>query len=151
MIQFPKDFIWGVACASFQCEGAWDADGKGPSIWDDFCHEIGGGHVKNGDTGDVAMANKPTVTGALGCAVASTTVPGVYDIPASLIDEGPTIAYLLDGTLPEADGRVLTELFSETPVWISPDGRRFSCPIFSWTVILLISSVTNSFIGFSGC
>lgn len=54
MIRFPKDFIWGVACASFQCEGAWDADGKGPSIWDDFCHEIGGNHVKNGDTGDVA-------------------------------------------------------------------------------------------------
>ena len=54
MIQFPKDFLWGVACASFQCEGAWDEDGKGPSIWDDFCHEIGGNHIKNGDTGDVA-------------------------------------------------------------------------------------------------
>lgn len=54
MIHFPKDFIWGVACASFQCEGAWDQDGKGPSIWDDFCHEIGGNHIKNGDTGDVA-------------------------------------------------------------------------------------------------
>ena len=54
MVQFPKDFLWGVACASFQCEGAWNEDGKGPSIWDDFCHEIGGNHVKNGDTGDVA-------------------------------------------------------------------------------------------------
>ena len=54
MVQFPKDFLWGVACASFQCEGAWDEDGKGPSIWDDFCHEIGGDHIKNGDTGDVA-------------------------------------------------------------------------------------------------
>ena len=54
MVQFPKDFIWGVACASFQCEGAWDADGKGPNIWDDFCHELNGHHVKNGDTGDVA-------------------------------------------------------------------------------------------------
>ena len=54
MAHFPKDFIWGVACASFQCEGAWDEDGKGPSIWDDFCHEVGGNHIKNGDTGDVA-------------------------------------------------------------------------------------------------
>lgn len=54
MSAFPKDFIWGVACASYQCEGAWDEDGKGPNIWDDFCHELGGGHVKNGDTGDVA-------------------------------------------------------------------------------------------------
>ena len=51
---FPKDFTWGVACASFQCEGAWDADGKGPSIWDDFCHEVNGAHVRNGDTGDIA-------------------------------------------------------------------------------------------------
>ena len=54
MVKFPKDFLWGVACASYQCEGGWDADGKGPNIWDDFCHELGGDHVKNGDTGDVA-------------------------------------------------------------------------------------------------
>lgn len=54
MKQFPNDFLWGVACASYQCEGGWDADGKGPNIWDDFCHEAGQGHVKNDDTGDVA-------------------------------------------------------------------------------------------------
>ena len=41
MIRFPKDFLWGVACASYQCEGGWDADGKGPNIWDDFCHAPG--------------------------------------------------------------------------------------------------------------
>ena len=54
MSGFPKDFVWGAACAAFQCEGAWDADGKGPSIWDDFCHDKGKGHVLNDDTGDVA-------------------------------------------------------------------------------------------------
>lgn len=54
MVQFPSDFLWGVACAAYQCEGAWDADGKGPNIWDDFCHETDGRHIKNGDTGDVA-------------------------------------------------------------------------------------------------
>ena len=54
MVQFPSDFLWGVACASYQCEGAWDADGKGPNIWDDFCHVTGGGRVKNDDNGDVA-------------------------------------------------------------------------------------------------
>ncbi len=54
MSRFPKDFLWGVACASYQCEGGWDADGKGPNIWDDFCHDRAGGHIKNGDTGDVA-------------------------------------------------------------------------------------------------
>ena len=51
-MSFPKDFLWGVACASYQCEGAWNEDGKGPNIWDDFCHEPG--HVLHGDTGDVA-------------------------------------------------------------------------------------------------
>ena len=54
MKQFPENFLWGVACASYQCEGGWDADGKGPNIWDDFCHDEGGRHIKNGDTGDVA-------------------------------------------------------------------------------------------------
>jgi len=50
--QFPKDFNWGVATASYQIEGAWDADGKGESIWDRFSHTVG--KVKGADTGDVA-------------------------------------------------------------------------------------------------
>ena len=54
MVKFPSDFIWGAACAAYQCEGAWSEDGKGPSIWDDFCHELGNQHVNNGDSGDVA-------------------------------------------------------------------------------------------------
>ncbi len=49
---FSKDFMWGAASAAFQIEGAWDADGKGPSIWD-YC-----GRDRNiiefNETGDVA-------------------------------------------------------------------------------------------------
>ncbi len=52
MTQFPKDFVWGAATASYQIEGAWNEDGKGESIWDRFSHTPG--KVQDGDTGDVA-------------------------------------------------------------------------------------------------
>lgn len=50
--QFPADFLWGAATASYQIEGAWNEDGKGESIWDRFTHTVG--KVKGGTTGDVA-------------------------------------------------------------------------------------------------
>lgn len=49
---FPDDFLWGMATASYQVEGAWNEDGKGESIWDRYAHHQG--HIKGGDTGDVA-------------------------------------------------------------------------------------------------
>ncbi len=33
---FGNDFIWGVSTAAYQIEGAHNANGKGPSIWDTF-------------------------------------------------------------------------------------------------------------------
>jgi beta-glucosidase len=49
---FPKNFFWGTATSSYQIEGAWNEDGKGPSIWDTYAHMPG--KIKNNDTGDVA-------------------------------------------------------------------------------------------------
>jgi beta-glucosidase len=49
---FPSDFLWGAATASYQIEGAWNADGKGESIWDRFSHTSG--KIIDATTGDVA-------------------------------------------------------------------------------------------------
>ncbi|WP_248240083.1 glycoside hydrolase family 1 protein [Microbacterium kunmingense] len=49
---FPSDFIWGTATASYQIEGATSADGRLPSIWDTFSKVPGA--VVGGHTGDIA-------------------------------------------------------------------------------------------------
>lgn len=45
---FPPDFVWGVATAAPQIEGAADLHGRGESIWDRFASLPG--NVANGDT-----------------------------------------------------------------------------------------------------
>jgi len=49
---FRDDFIWGVASASYQVEGAANEDGRGASVWDMFCKEKG--HIADNSSGDVA-------------------------------------------------------------------------------------------------
>jgi beta-glucosidase len=46
------DFLWGVATASYQIEGAIEADGRLPSIWDTFSATPG--KTLGGDTGEHA-------------------------------------------------------------------------------------------------
>jgi len=50
--RFPAAFAWGVASSAFQIEGAASADGKGPSIWDEFCRRPG--VIADGTDGQVA-------------------------------------------------------------------------------------------------
>jgi beta-glucosidase len=51
-LTFPPDFVWGVATSAFQIEGAAVEDGKGASIWDQFCRQPG--VIADGSDGDIA-------------------------------------------------------------------------------------------------
>jgi beta-glucosidase len=50
--QFPRDFAWGTATASYQVEGAVREDGRGDSIWDTFTRVPGA--IIDGSNGDIA-------------------------------------------------------------------------------------------------
>src|SRR5215216_4391133 len=51
-LNFPDDFVWGTATASYQIEGAAEEDGRGASIWDTLSHTPG--RIANNDNGDTA-------------------------------------------------------------------------------------------------
>lgn len=51
--RLPQGFRLGASTAAYQVEGAWDADGKGPSIWDEFTTRPG--VIRHGESGRVAI------------------------------------------------------------------------------------------------
>jgi beta-glucosidase len=51
-LDFGDDFVWGVATAAYQIEGASDVDGKGTSIWDEFTKKKG--KIRDNHHGEVA-------------------------------------------------------------------------------------------------
>jgi len=70
-LKFPSHFLWGVSTSAYQIEGGWDADGKGPSIWDDFSRRPG--KILDGSSGEIAadhyrrMDEDVALIAGLGC------------------------------------------------------------------------------------
>ncbi|WP_269539417.1 GH1 family beta-glucosidase [Cerasicoccus fimbriatus] len=50
--KFPDGFTWGASTSAYQIEGAWNEDGKGPSVWDLFVQEED--KMWRGQTGKIA-------------------------------------------------------------------------------------------------
>jgi beta-glucosidase len=48
---FPRDFLWGASTSSYQIEGALDADGRGPCVWDSFA---AAGRIQDGSSAATA-------------------------------------------------------------------------------------------------
>jgi beta-glucosidase/6-phospho-beta-glucosidase/beta-galactosidase len=128
---FPKDFLWGTATSSYQIEGAWNEDGKGPSIWDTYAHTRG--KIKNNDTGDVAndhyhrykedvalmrSMDRPTVY-----VLASGQAPGWREVPFARGHPKMSTTWLTVG--PEAlywAPKLVQSLWSATEIFITENG-----------------------------
>src|SRR5687767_12285697 len=99
--RFPSKFVWGVATSAFQIEGAARADGKGPSIWDEFCRVPGA--IADGGTGDVACDHYHRLDADLGVTAYRFSIswPRVQPSGSGAYNE-PGMAFydrLLDGLL----------------------------------------------------
>jgi len=49
---FPADFVWGAATSAYQIEGGAHAEGRGASVWDEFCRQPGA--IADASSGAVA-------------------------------------------------------------------------------------------------
>src|SRR5258708_21471138 len=78
--RFPATFVWGVASSAFQIEGASAADGKGPSIWDEFCRIPGA--IADGSDGKIACEHYNRLDSHLD--LIAPLAPGAHPVSPSL-------------------------------------------------------------------
>ena len=128
-VTFPPDFLWGAATAAYQIEGAADADGRTPSIWDTFARVPGA--VAGGDTGDVACDHYHRwpedldIVRDLGLRAYrfSTSWPRVVPGPGRIEPRGLDFySRLVDGLLERGVQPWLTVYHWDLPQWLEDRG-----------------------------
>ncbi|MEP6599385.1 MAG: GH1 family beta-glucosidase [Actinomycetota bacterium] len=129
-LRLPADFVWGAATAAYQIEGAVDADGRSPSIWDTFCHPPGRTH--HGDTGDIACDHYHRVESDLDLIASLGLHAYRFSVSWSRIksaDDGATnsagldfYSRMVDGLLQRGIEPIVTLYHWDLPQWVQDKG-----------------------------
>ncbi len=123
-----KDFIWGAASAAYQVEGAWNEDGKTPSIWDEFTHDK---KAYRGQTGDLAcdhyhrMEEDVALMSESGIGSYRFSVSWPRVMPAEGVANEKGINFynrLIDALLKNGIKPMLTLYHWDMPVWVYEKG-----------------------------
>ena len=127
---FPDGFIWGTGTSAYQVEGAWNEDGKVPSIWDTAFHT--GLRTPDGTSGDRAIDQYHRLDEDLdllqrlgaGAHRFSVAWPRIVSDATGSINEAGLDYYerLVDGLLARGIAPALNLYHWDTPQWMEDLG-----------------------------
>jgi len=122
----PADFVFGVATSAYQIEGATDQDGRGASIWDDFCRRPGA--IIDGSDGSVATdsyrrwADDLDLIRGMGLEAYRFSVawPRIFPQPGGQVNQRGLDHYerVVDGLLERNIAPHLTLYHWDLPLWL---------------------------------
>ncbi|SMQ73652.1 family 1 glycosylhydrolase [Agreia sp. VKM Ac-1783] len=127
---FPAGFTWGTGTSAYQVEGAWNIDGKVPSIWDTAMHS--GLTTPDGTSGDRAidqyhrLAEDLDLLKSLGAGAHRFSVawPRIVTDATGTVNEAGLDYYerLVDGLLERGIEPALNLYHWDTPQWMEDLG-----------------------------
>ncbi|MDQ0647046.1 beta-glucosidase/6-phospho-beta-glucosidase/beta-galactosidase [Microbacterium natoriense] len=137
---FPEGFVWGTATAAYQVEGAWDADGKVPSVWDTAMHTWL--KTPDGTSGDTAIDQYHRLDGDLdilqklgaGAHRFSVSWPRIITDAKGTINQAGLDYYerMVDGLLARGIAPALNLYHWDTPQWLEDLGGMMERDFAEW-------------------